>query len=100
MAEELFAVYRGIYLNFDAIMSQISCGPCLALLIQGDDENIVDEFRAFCGPIEPAIAKSLRPNTLRALFGENLVHNAVHCTDLPEDGNMESRFIFETVANL
>jgi hypothetical protein len=35
------------------------------------------------------LARKLRPNTLRAKFGKTKVHNAVHCTDLPEDGLLE-----------
>lgn len=35
------------------------------------------------------IARQLRPRTLRAVFGETKVQNAVHCTDLPEDGLLE-----------
>lgn len=35
------------------------------------------------------IARHLRPRTLRALFGVDKVRNAVHCTDLPEDGLLE-----------
>jgi hypothetical protein len=31
----------------------------------------------------------LRPSTLRAKFGKTKVQNAVHCTDLPEDGLLE-----------
>ena len=35
------------------------------------------------------IARHLRPRTLRALFGKDKIRNAVHCTDLPEDGILE-----------
>ena len=35
------------------------------------------------------IARSLRPQTLRALFGLDKIRNAVHCTDLPEDAILE-----------
>ncbi|XP_013805582.1 nucleoside diphosphate kinase homolog 7 isoform X2 [Apteryx mantelli] len=35
------------------------------------------------------IARHLRPGTLRAVFGKNKIQNAVHCTDLPEDGLLE-----------
>ena len=35
------------------------------------------------------IARKLRPNTLRAQFGKTKVQNAIHCTDLPEDGLLE-----------
>lgn len=31
------------------------------------------------------------------MFGQDKVKNAVHCTDLPEDGALESGFFFETV---
>ena len=37
------------------------------------------------------IARHLRPRTLRALYGVDKVKNAVHCTDLPEDGLLEVR---------
>ena len=40
------------------------------------------------------IARHLRPRTLRALFGQDKVKNAVHCTDLPEDGQLEVRLYF------
>ena len=53
----------------------------------------------FCVCIERAtgfffkeIARHLRPRTLRARFGKNKVQNAVHCTDLPEDGLLEVIF--------
>ena len=37
------------------------------------------------------IARHLRPRTLRAQFGRTKIENAVHCTDLPEDGLLEVR---------
>ena len=33
----------------------------------------MNAFRELCGPYDSAIARELRPNTLRALFGENKV---------------------------
>lgn len=35
------------------------------------------------------MARQLRPKTLRAIFGEDKVKNALHVTDLPEDGTLE-----------
>jgi len=52
-------------------------------------QNVVKIFREMVGPSDPEIAKYLRPNTIRAKFGLDRVKNAVHCTDLPEDGTIE-----------
>jgi nucleoside-diphosphate kinase len=35
---------------------------------------------------DPELGKKLRGNSLRAKYGIDKVKNAVHCTDLPEDG--------------
>jgi nucleoside-diphosphate kinase len=39
----------------------------------------------------------LRKNTVRATFGLDRVQNAVHCTDLEEDGLLESEFFFKVL---
>ncbi len=65
-----------------------------------DYNDVVTSFRDFTGPMNPQLAKVVRPNSLRALFGTDATRNAVHCTDLPEDGEMECKYIFETVASL
>lgn len=44
--------------------------------------------------MDPEIATNLRPNTIRAKFGQNRTHNAVHCTDLEEDGALEVEYFF------
>jgi nucleoside diphosphate kinase len=46
------------------------------------------------GPNEVEIAKHVRPNTIRAKFGSDKVKNAVHCTDLVNDGILESEYFF------
>lgn len=44
------------------------------------------------------IAQYLRPETIRAKFGVNLIKNAIHCTDLPDDVPIEViSFLFERV---
>jgi len=57
-------------------------------------EDVVNKFREFCGPHDPELAKTLRPKTLRAAFGSDRVKNGIHCTDLPEDGVLESEYFF------
>lgn len=44
--------------------------------------------------MDPEIAKNLRPNTIRARFGIDRVKNAIHCTDLDEDGALECEYFF------
>lgn len=99
VAEELFGVYQPIYPKYSLMLTNICKAPVLALLISRD-ENVVQDFRELCGPLEPGLGKVLRPRSLRALFGKNVVENAVHCTDLAEDGDLECKFVFEIIANL
>jgi nucleoside-diphosphate kinase len=99
IAEHLMDVYRGVYTSYAKAIEQLCSGPLLAVMVSGD-EGVVSQFREFCGPLEPELAKVLRPHSLRARFGVDFVHNAVHCTDLPEDGEMEVRYVFETLAGL
>jgi len=54
----------------------------------------VKAFRELCGPMDPEIAKNLRPNTIRAKFGHSRCINAVHCSDLEEDGALEVEYFF------
>jgi len=44
--------------------------------------------------MDPEIAKNLRPKTIRAKYGMDRVANAIHCTDLPEDGTLECEYFF------
>uniref|UniRef100_A0A9J7ZNC8 Nucleoside diphosphate kinase n=1 Tax=Cyprinus carpio carpio TaxID=630221 RepID=A0A9J7ZNC8_CYPCA len=69
------------------MVDELCSGPCMALEIHATDAPRT--FREFCGPADPEIARHLRPATLRALYGKNKVQNAVHCTDLPDDGILE-----------
>ncbi len=106
MAEEFFEVYRGVVHDYAFMIESMSSGPVLAIAVTAKRDSVdyswdlVSSFREYTGPTNPELAKILRPNSLRALFGENSLHNAVHCTDLPDDGEMECKYFFETLANL
>ncbi|KAM7178119.1 nucleoside diphosphate kinase homolog 7 isoform 3-T3 [Macrochelys suwanniensis] len=87
--EEFYEIYKGVVAEYAEMVTELCSGPCIALEIrQLDPQNV---FRDFCGPSDPEIARHLRPGTLRAIFGKNKIQNAVHCTDLPEDGLLEGR---------
>ena len=105
-AEEFLEVYKGVLPEFGPLASHLTTGPCIALEIRLDNlfqffvlifsrqENAVNSFRELCGPHDPEIAKTLRAGTIRAKFGSDRVKNAVHCTDLDEDGPLEVFFHF------
>lgn len=92
-AEEFYEVYKGVVAEYSSMVTELCCGSCIALEIRGTDAPRT--FREFCGPADPEIARHLRPKTLRALFGKNKIQNAVHCTDLPEDGILEVQYFFK-----
>ncbi len=96
-AEEFFEVYKGVLPEYAAIIEHITSGPIIVLEIRQD--NVVNSLRGLVGPHDPEIAKILRPNTIRGMFGKDRVKNAVHCTDLPEDGILEVQYFFELLQN-
>ena len=50
-------------------------------------------FRKLCGPSDPEDSRVLYPDSLRAKYGGmNQEENAVHCSDLEEDGILEVDF--------
>lgn len=94
---------------------ELANGPCIAMEIisKEPDTNTHGEFRKLCGPVDPVrgcvvlilvdlsfvtfqeLAKQLRPKTIRARFGNTKVLNAIHCTDLEEDTNIEIEYFFK-----
>lgn len=87
--EEFYDVYKNVLPEYVPLIEQFISGPSIVLEVRQD--NVVKTFREMVGPSDPEIAKHLRPNTIRAKFGTDRVRNAVHCTDLPEDGIIEVR---------
>jgi nucleoside-diphosphate kinase len=79
--------------DYNDMAKELSSGTCLALAI-AKGENVVTEFREFCGPRDAVVAKQIRPRSLRGKFGTDVVHNAIHCTDLEEDGVLETEYFF------
>eukprot|EP00108_Taenia_solium_P004380 TsM_000371200 transcript=TsM_000371200 gene=TsM_000371200 len=100
-AGEFLEVYKGVLAEYPDLISEFTSGPCVALHVtQADSDqdtsrnpedplSVQQRFRELAGPMDPDIARYLRPNTIRAKFGVNLVKNAIHCTDLPEDVSLE-----------
>lgn len=96
-AQEFIDVYKGVLPEYHDMVDQLCSGPCLVMEVR--QENAVDAFRKLVGPHDPEVAKHLRPDTLRAKFGIDRVRNAMHCTDLPEDGLLEVEYFFNILYN-
>ena len=98
-ADEFLEIYKGVIGHYGDVVKEMSSGACIALqIVQSEDpQSVVSTFRELCGPQDPAMAKTLRPKTLRARFGETLVKNGVHCTDLTEDGPLEVEYFFRVL---
>ncbi|KAL9963445.1 hypothetical protein ACROYT_G026956 [Oculina patagonica] len=94
-AEEFHDVYKGVVNEYKSMVEELCCGPCLAMEIRAPDAPVT--FREFVGPSDPEIARHLRPGTLRAMFGKDKIKNAVHCSDLPEDGLIEVQYFFKVL---
>ena len=91
-SEEFLEVYKGVLPEYPSLSEHLTTGPCIAIEVR--QENAVNAFRELCGPHDPELAKTLRPRTIRAQFGIDRVRNAIHCTDLPEDGVLECEYFF------
>lgn len=91
--EEFYEVYKGVLPEYLPIVENLAGGPFIALEVR--QQNAVASFRELCGPHDPEIARHLRPDTIRSRFGLDRVRNAVHCTDMPEDGCLEVQYFFQ-----
>lgn len=91
--EEFLEIYKGVVNEYSAMVDELCSGSCIAIEVCYPDEP--QAFREFVGPADPEIARHLRPKTLRARFGRDKIKNAVHCTDLPEDGPLEVEYFFK-----
>ncbi|XP_046458567.1 nucleoside diphosphate kinase 7-like isoform X1 [Daphnia pulex] len=92
-AEKFFAAYKGVWDDYPAQIKHFTSGPVVALAVDSD----VNTFREFVGSFDPNTARKLHPSSLRARFGHDITHNAIHCTDLPDDGVREVEFFFKDV---
>lgn len=101
-SEEFLEVYKGVVtdIEYSSMAVDLSSGKLLALeLYREDDQEPVASFRQLCGPYLVDIAREVRPRSLRARFGKDGVMNAVHCTDLKQDGALEVEYFFKILAH-
>ncbi|KAL8426005.1 hypothetical protein Efla_001923 [Eimeria flavescens] len=85
-ASEFLAVY-------DGMLDEMTDGTVVALQLEGPDA--VARLRRLAGPYDPEVGRLLHATSLRARLGEDAARNAIHCTDLPEDGALECAYFFK-----
>lgn len=95
-AQEFLEVYRGVVPEYTEWVNELVSGRCVALQVKftAQPENTVPALRELCGAHDPEVAAYLHVGSLRQEYGETKVKNAVHCTDLPEDGPLEVDYFF------
>ncbi len=87
-AEGFYAVHRERPF-FGELTDFMSSGPCVALVLEGDD--IITRYRELMGATNPADAK---PGTIRHQWAENVQNNSVHGSDAPETAKTEIGYFF------
>jgi nucleoside-diphosphate kinase len=93
-AEAFLNVYKGILPEYRLIVDNLASGALWVAQFTAEDEGVGHVMREVCGPVDPVIAKVLRPATIRAKLGVDAVRNVVHCSDLPEDGAADAAFLW------
>jgi nucleoside-diphosphate kinase len=88
-AEGFYAVHRDRPF-FGELCTFMTRGPVVVIALAR--ENAVQHLRNVIGATDPAKAVE---GTLRKQFGENVAENAVHGSDSPENGRLETAFYFQ-----
>jgi len=103
-ASEFYEVYRGVLTleEFSGMLTELTSGPFIVVEVANKEdgnsaEPVHSAFRDLCGPRDPELARVLRKDSLRSIFGNSIIKNAVHCTDLEEDAAVEVDFFFRVM---
>jgi nucleoside-diphosphate kinase len=87
-AQGFYAVHKARPF-FDSLCTFMSSGPCLVLVLQGD--NAIKKNRDLMGATDPGKADA---GTIRKAHGANIEFNAVHGSDSPETAKFEIGYFF------
>jgi nucleoside-diphosphate kinase len=88
-AEDFYAVHkeRPFYAPLVAYMTS---GPVVVAKLER--ENAVEHWRRVIGATDPARSEA---GTIRQLYGKSIESNAVHGSDSPRNGEIETDFFFK-----
>jgi len=88
LAERHYAIHREKPF-FAGLVNYITSAPIIASVFEG--EGVVEVIRKTMGATDPAKAEA---GTIRADFGLDIEHNAVHGSDSVENAEKEIRLFF------
>jgi nucleoside-diphosphate kinase len=88
-AEAFYAVHRERPF-FAPLVKYMSSGPVVVGRLER--ENAVEHWRKVIGSTDPLKAD---PGTIRSMFGASIEANAVHGSDSPQNGEIETKFFFD-----
>ncbi|XP_072272924.1 thioredoxin domain-containing protein 6 [Pyxicephalus adspersus] len=91
MAEEFYKEHKGKPF-YDQLVNYMCRGPCLMMILS--KENAVQEWRALMGPTDPTEARTSAPDSLRSLFANSILQNAVHGSSNINHATEKIKFIF------
>lgn len=74
------------------LVEHLSSGPILALELVSEDA--VQKWLDLIGPDDPIKARKDAPDTLRAIYGQELVTNGFHGPSQKEEAEFEVNFFF------
>uniref|UniRef100_A0A0B7AGW0 Nucleoside diphosphate kinase n=1 Tax=Arion vulgaris TaxID=1028688 RepID=A0A0B7AGW0_9EUPU len=78
--------------SVNAVLNFVTSGPILAFELVG--ENAVQRWQDMIGLADPSRARAEAATSLRARFGKDAIHNAVHGSDSPSSAARELEFFF------
>jgi len=74
---------------YHSLVEFMTSGPVVVAALEGS--NAVVRLRTLIGSTDP---KKADEGTVRRLYGSSIEHNAVHGSDSPENGRIETAFFF------
>jgi nucleoside-diphosphate kinase len=87
-------LYKIVLPDFPDTIDQLISGITIAMEIRQKD--VVASFKKLCGAYNPKTGRDKlhESTTLRSMYGIDKHKNAVHCTDIPDEGILECEYFF------
>ncbi|XP_053385455.1 thioredoxin domain-containing protein 6-like isoform X23 [Mercenaria mercenaria] len=91
IAEEFYADHKDKE-YYNELVEHMTSGPTCFMVLSR--EGAVDGWRSLIGPTDPTKAKEVEADTLRALYGQDTLRNAVHGSSNPDHAMSQIQKIF------